>query len=393
MSKKTKLRLAPSLIYFGLLVVLALAFIIKMLTRETLSYDFKDPGVIAEWEKLVQGDPDMNQNGLLAPGGQHLKIFSPGPGKKTVVSDSLTWEQLPFVKINLKQAPVPRSALFFWFPSGNPTNGFWFAFEIPPGKENVLLDTQLSDISKARFPWNGRIRRFGFQFSQDVEIQSISLMSFPPITDLAGLFADQFLNDETFKSYSINAIPDATILGYSPVRTAGFILLIIWLIFVIYPDRSTRSVLIVGGILLMIVVDLRFTVRLAKHAAFSVQRAGWYASMEAEDESRFGKDFADLARNFEALVPPLSKVYFPRERLGKVSGETNWIEFLFYPKFLSVELQEAEYVFFYFPNTGLKVDMSSGQLVQTAGSLPTISIPVEVLYDRDEEIKLLKIRK
>ena len=106
-----------------------------------------------------------------------------------------------------------------------------------------------------------------------------------------------------------------------------------------------------------------------------------------EYKSRFGKQFADLSKNFEEMVPLKSKVAFPWSKDRRVIGESNWIKFQYYGLYQPKKLKKADYIFYYYPEK-LFYD-SKNNTVYYRDSRDRYK--VKILYTQSPSAKILKV--
>ncbi|MBW1792117.1 MAG: hypothetical protein JRJ14_07645 [Deltaproteobacteria bacterium] len=384
---------AGDIIVFSLLfclLVLGVAYLVFWsLNRHQIQYDLAKPSVIREFTLFGKG-----QKATVSPKGLSIKtkrpcgLLSPRLGNEPRSREQLSWSKYPYVKIVLEKSSADKHLLFIWNPQFNLKRSHIFPFIVPSGTKEIVIDTQSSEPWKGRFPLKGPIGQFGFQFHQDIEIKSISLLSSLSLSDLNKVILDEYLSAETILPFSINNLCGIFVLGRPLITYFGLTLCLLAFICIFHRSRFTKTLLVAGGLLPYILLDFQYNYSLLDHAKYSYRRSAWHDSLYNERQSRFGHDFALLAHEFEKKIPVGSKVFFPREKYSKVRGETNWIAFHYYPRYLSVDLENADYIFFYHPKRYL---YRPEQNIVSSLKNGKNAARVRLIYDSGMNVKLFEV--
>jgi hypothetical protein len=254
----------------------------------------------------------------------------------------------------------------------------------------IAVDVRNLELWNRAFPWEGNIGQFAWAIEGTWTLVRTELRSSLPPWDAARLFFRQLFTAEPMRAYSINTLGGPYIFGWPLAAWMAAPLVVGALVG--WSRRRRRSQALrwaAGGLVAgFLLGDLPFTHSLAAHAQESGRVSAWRDDLFGERESRFGEDFAQLARAFEDSVPSGARIFIPRERGQRVMGETNWIAVHLHPRYWSVQLKDAEYVFYYYPHD-YRYDAASESLAATQGDGP--SVRVQVISALSSEMMILKV--
>jgi hypothetical protein len=373
---------------YGVAGVLVLILIIGIIGvsqmgsgRQELNYDFTNPDVVKEWSLAGSAARSVSPQGLSIQNG-NFRLLSPAPGSSAFIGPTVAWSQFPYIRIQLTKGPRERQLTFRWNPENSLAKSYGFPLRIPANTELFVFNTQALRFSNTRFSVRQYpVVQFGFEAidnsqteSVDYQIKSVTLLSSLSPGESWQLVENGFLEPETFFASAVNFLTgfyifEKPVVFYFGITLLGGALIVAFL----RRNRLAMSALIGTALLFHFILDMQFNVSLWSHAQYSHGKSAWHESEYDEHASRFGKEFADLAKAFEEQVPRGSKVYFAQETLHTVWSERNWIALQYFPAYQSVDLNEADYIFHYYPNE-YKLDRN-----------------VETLYEVGKNAKLLKV--
>jgi hypothetical protein len=386
MSKKRKsTKRIWLLLPVGLLGLLALVFGASITgAHQEVNYDFRNPDVVKEWPLVAAGSTSVSPEGLAIAKGR-FRILSPAPGSSAYLGSNFSWSQFPYVRIELAKSPRERQLTFRWNPENSLAKSYGFPLTIPANTDVFVFNTHALKFANSRFSARTYpIVQFGFEATEDFQVEagdylirSVTLVSSLSPAETWQLVANNFLEPEVFYASAVNFLSGFYIFEKPVVFYFGLTLLLGAAIVAFFSKNRVAIAALVGtALLFQLILDMQFNVTLWNHAEYSHQRSAWHESQNDEHASRFGKDFAALAKAFEEQVPRGSKVYFPQETLHTVWAETNWIAFQYYPAYQSVGLADADYIFHYYPN---------------AYELQTKGAHLQTLFEVSSNAKLLRV--
>jgi len=390
-----KNRLLPYLWITSALILVCFAVLaIKIHSRKEITYDFSNPNIAREWIWYGAGTPVYSAEGILVRVDQPHLWLSPAPGKPGYLGPGLSWNDLPYARLVLKESPVERKAHLAWSPWSDANKIFNFPFRVPRQVRAVVVDTQSLEPWHRRMPFKGPLVQFGFQFGQNsseaVVIKSVTLLSFPDWGDFFRLLFAEICTTEDFVPYTINHLYGVTLFGTPLIGYLGFFVAILWGIFMVRTTNQTKLGLISGALLAFVIFDAQFGLSWFNQIRYSSQRSAWHSSVDRERESRFGKEFAGLARELEQVAPRGTQVFFSGEKSPEVRGETNWMWFQLFPKYEQTDLEHADYVFYYHPRD-CQYDPVRKVIERTGVFGQVTQVSADMLFESGGEVRLLKV--
>jgi len=381
-------------------VTLFVAFVISALwlnhirinfpNKREISFDFTDNHVANQWSLQGKGlTATVSKNGLAIKAKQPFTFLSPlFNNNNSIPGNGLYWPKSPYLKIALVKNPEERKGVLLSRRNDSSVIIDEIKFKIPRMTDEIIIDTQEYEYWNFRFPLRYPGMQFALQFSDNITIRRITVTSSLTLAEFAGLLYDQYFDKEIFQPYTINGLHGVYLLGMPLIFYPGIIIIFSALLLFVRRNRTTKTYFIIFVLLSCVLFDLQFSYSLGEQALYSYGRSAWHYSRYDEYKSRFGKKFADLAKEFATLVPPRAKVFFPREKSYTVRGESNWIEFLFYPEYQSVDITRADFIFYYHPkDIVLQADKKIIRVKQ--GKAPPIS--VEPVYKTADDAQILRV--
>jgi hypothetical protein len=404
MAKKTQSRqrawALTACIWGGLLALILIGLSVAGRGGQERGYDFTKADVIKEWTLTGSAKSSSSPEGLFIANGP-FRLMSPAPGSPAYIGPAVTWTEFPYIRIRLAKSPRERLLTFRWNPENSLPKSYGFPLRIPPNTDSFIFNTHALKFANARFSGRGYpIVQFGFEAidesqvaSGDYQIVSVSLVSSLSAGESWQLVKNSFFEPETFYASAVNFLSGFYIFERPVVFYFGMAL-VCGALLVAFPrtNRSAMAALVGAALAFQFILDMQFNVSLWSHVQYSKARSAWHESKHDEYAARFGQDFGGLATAFEEQVPRGSKVYFPQETLHTVWGEANWIAFQYYPAYQSVPLDEADYIFHYYPaEYGFEArDARHGVLRSNVAGRPK-NFDIEILYAVGKNAKLLRV--
>ena len=389
-------------IYAAAGVVAVAVYVLLQAQSPTVEYRFDDEKTAGKWKVQGQARTEPGPTGLLVKPRGVARLVSPRlrrPG-----AGPLNWHDFPYVKLRIAPAEEERRAALVWFPGEASGQGHELFFTIPAEESEILLDVRQDLPWERRFGWNKLpdvpVTRLGILIQDTVEIREVSLLSgIGPFAGLRLLWS-QYWKVEPIKVSSINVHYGNEVFGMPLTTTAGvaFSLLFAWALFNRRP--RIRVPLYWAMFACFVAPEAPFILTLWHQAEASSEISAWHADRYDEYRSRFGREFADLDREFQNHVPRGARVAFPDSKRRLVQGESNWVWFLYYGLYEnykdrnrnSARLDKStRYVFYYYPS-GLIHDEGEN-LVRGTGDQdgPRRSYKTETIVRVSEGAKILKI--
>lgn len=377
-------------IYAVALLVFLAAVIVQCARRKTLAFEFGHPKIAAQWELLGAEHSKVSEDGLSIDCRNTCVFLSPEPDKITYLGrTTLSWQEYPYVHLRISPVERERTVEFIWNPHHDLKKSVHFPVKIPAGASNITINTQNERGWFRLGPLKGPVIQFGFQFSNAIEIQSVTLSSFPSLTEWIPQLLDEYRQTEKFFPYIINSLYGIDIAGRPLVVYLGGVTLAMTLFWFFYPASVTRWGFLTGCVAAWMLFDSQFNQTLLKYLNDSLKHSAWQGSLEEERVARMGRDFADLAKVLDQTVPAGAKVFFPRDKKRWAEGVTPWAWFHFYPRYPQTSLQEADYIFYYYP-AGYVYDARHSRFLLRKGEGK--GVDVVVVREVGAEAKILKVR-
>jgi len=356
---------------------------------QSISYDFSKIETVKKCMFINTG-PKKTDDGIKISTKQTSLMLIPGHDLQ-----DKEWQDFPFVVLRIRPVQKTRKLNLYWVPGKDIKNGIQLPLTIDRLADKIIIDTRHQKKWERMPGWSekycgqAKINRFGFVVpaNKEIEIKRIDLQSKLNFFDLAKLIAREYWTAEPVKASSINFQYGLSILGTSLAYALGIFLIVLGLIFLTNSSKLTLAVLAVGGVACFIIYDMTLNHTLFEHAQYSSKRSAWYDDKYDEYKSRFGQQFADLAKSFEEMVPLKSKVAFPWSKDRRVRGESNWIEFQYYGLYQPESLKKADYIFYYYPRKLIHNSKDNTVYYQDNRDRYT----VKVLYSQAPSVKILKV--
>jgi hypothetical protein len=236
-------------------------------------------------------------------------------------------------------------------------------------------------------PWRGQINRIGASiFSGAVTISEISLTDSLTPWEWVLFSASELRSVEPFLPYSINILWGPSIDGWSLTILAGCPAVLFLLIAICRKEIRIGKVMPWLAFGLILIVDMPFLASLIHTLKDASTQSAWRSDKEEEERSRFGPQYAELARALRREAPAGSAVYIPQRQEDRVRGESEWITFQLWPQYRTVsQIENADYILLLHPLEA-RYDSANGALI-----LPNqIPIKVSPLAPIHADVMLLK---
>jgi hypothetical protein len=378
-----------AVVFFGLITlfgVLLLCFLIRPLFRKEIEYDLTNLNIAKEWRVWGDSRYTLTPQGVKVMGKGMFLLVSPGSESATHLGEFTRWQDLPYIEVQVDEGPSQRQGVLVWSPWGDFKKSLGKPFEIPPYVGKVVVDVRSYHPFVDPYRFKGLIGQFGLQLTGNVTVRRVILLSALPWWTQARQILSDFFTPELFFPSAINFQYGPTLSGVPVIWYLGGLVTLMALLMIGHTSRLTIRLFLGIAFACFLLLDMQFDRSLWIHCGESAKRSAFKDTRYEERASRFGKEFADLAKAFEENVPEGSKVFFPREKFFLVKGETNWISFHFYPQFQSVGLKEADYVFYYYPKRYVH---GFGSVQSKTDSKEAIK--VAIIHQVSGEAKVLKV--
>ena len=368
-----------------------------------IEYSFDDKEEIREWRIEGQRQTELTPDGLRIRPKNTAVLVS--PRLQDADGDKLSWSDFPYVRLRVAPSEKDRRMVLVWIvdPSGQ---SYRLPFTIPATTSETLIDVRQDMPWEGRWGWTHSVlsrvplMRLGLLIEDPVEIQELGLLSNLGPVQLARLLWSQYWAVEPIRVASINLHFGNQLLGVPLAGVSGVALVALFLLALINRRREFRAILLWAMFVCFVVPEAPFVLTLWSHAGASSEISAWHAEHYDEYRSRFGKEFADLDKEFRKHVPVGARVAFPGSKRRLVLGESNWLWFLYYGlyenykdrKIDSARLDgKTEYVFYYYPS-GLAHDEEKN-LLRPVGSegKKARTYKTQTIARINEQAKILKV--
>jgi hypothetical protein len=369
---------------FFLVACLIVLVIVQAYGQKEISYGFSDATQADLWKSTGSSDINISKNGFLIKTKNSIQLWSPRLEIDTSQPKRNLWDAFSFVKIELSKSEKDRTLALLWRSHMDQLFAQRIPFEVPKKTNIIYVNVPATASRNIASFLNNNVDQIGLEIRDDIELKRITLLSTQlPFIDLVRLSLQYLRSSEYFQLFHVNLV-----FGFEGRIFFYFIaVLFLGICFIKTTTGVIRSAMI-GVFLCYFILDMQVDLGLINHAIESCGKSAWYFPRNKEYESRFGKEFADLAVAFEEKVPEDSRVFFPREKLMLVHGETNWIAFQFFPQYKNVPLRRADYVFYFYPQ---RLTFDSTQGILKASGRTEKYYKSETLFDGGDNLKVLKV--
>ncbi|MDP3921453.1 MAG: hypothetical protein Q8R76_11685 [Candidatus Omnitrophota bacterium] len=345
--------------------VITVYFLLQPLWGNALKYDFSSPATMKQWK--------VSGNHLLSP--------SLPADEKGVMN----WDDYPYIKLSVNRGEKERNGALVWYPQKDLNINHSFIFTIPAGRDQIILSVKKEEFWIRRSAWSGAIIRFGFYLNPDVHVRTVALKSTLSFPERIRVFLDEFFTVEPLLPYSINGLYGNTVFRVPVVLCFGVGFLIVAAYYFFRPNTFSRLVFIGSAVAAFVAIDMQWNHTFWQEVRYSSERSAWHYDRFDEYESRFGDSFGKLAREFEERVPAGANVFFSKEREFRVRGEENWIAFQYYPRYKSVSLDKADWIFYFEPKD-VKYNAATKQVVSNDGQSRSDTLKTAYSFTEDAQI-------
>lgn len=345
------------IVLFTLLIVFVFCgwWIKTSFFARTIQFDLQREDVSKQFEVSNAQWSSYSERGLRLTCPESCYILTP--------VNSFAWDELPYIKVRVAESNVPAGEmLLFWSRNGG-----------AGGKRRIILagSEQIYIVGAKSFrpweqemPWRGQIHKVGTGiFSGTVTISEISFTDSLTPWEWIRFSANELCSVEPFLPYSINIMWGASVDGWSLTIIGGCLAVLFLLIAVYGKGLRTGKVMLCLVFGLVLIVDAPFLASLAHTLKDASTQSAWRSGREEEELSRFGPEYAELARTLRRVAPVGSAVFvLPRQR-DRIQGESEWITFQLWPQYrLASQIENADYIMLLHPLEA-KYDSGSGTLI------------------------------
>ncbi|MDM7994728.1 MAG: hypothetical protein QUT30_03475 [Acidobacteriota bacterium] len=145
-------------------------------------------------------------------------------------------------------------------------------------------------------------------------------------------------------------------------------------------SRSIRTSRFLAGcaVALVLAVDLPFVIGLIRTSREASAISAWKDSLQEEEASRFGAEFAAITRILRRDVPAGSTLFIPKRNRTGISLESEPLHFQLWPQYTpALSIEDADYVLLLDPSR-VRYDAQRGVLV-IPDHAPVPADPVAIL--------------
>jgi hypothetical protein len=342
------------IIIYGIIIASFITILFFALGHEKLVYDFTKGNSYTNI-KIYNSTINNSQKGL-----EFNSINDTGVIFDTNLDlQKIKWQQYPYIKLKVKPENFVRNIALFWSPTKSLKNIYQRVITIDEDTSEIIINTSNNAPWLRNFPWkdniygNTQINSFGLlipqQYQKFFTLEKIELFSNLSLVDYTKLFFNEITTDEGIRVNSINAQYGISLFGMQLSYILGVIIVLSALPLLVVFNQKSLNVFLVSLLLSFVIYNVAPIITLINHAKDSTKISAFYQDKYEEYKSRFGKNFADLAKEFEEKIPKNSKVHFASSKDYRVRGESNWISFQYYGLYDITSLKEAEYIFYYHP--------------------------------------------
>jgi hypothetical protein len=344
-------------IWFILLIVFIFCgwWIKASFFSQSIRFDLRRADVSKQFEVSNAQRADSSDRGL--------RLACPQPCSVMTAIKSHTWEEFPYVKIRVTESSVP-SAEMLLACSASSGAARYRRLKLAGSERMYVASAKSFRPWEQEMPWRGQIDWIGaIIVSGTVSISEISLAdSLTPWEWI--LFSSNELNwVEPLLPYSVNILWGASIDGWSLTIIGGSLAILLLLIAICGKNPRTGQTMLCLVIGLVLLMDAPFLASLVHTVKIASTQSAWRSGREEEERSRFGSEYADLARTLRHVAPIGSTVFIPSRQQDRILGESEWITFQLWPQYkIATQIEYADYIILLHP-TEAKFDSGSSTLI------------------------------
>jgi len=311
---------------------------------QSIRFDLRNKAVAASFVPSSPQEIEYTTAGIRLSCSEPCYLLSP-------LIDS-TWEAHPFLKVQLKGSGAPLASIFWLADKSEDANGIRGISPTPSLATHIVSANSFRPWNR-QMPWEGRIDHVGLRLNTgSVLISDIVLTNSLTPWEWIQFSMAELRSVEPFLAYSINIIWGASINGWSLTIFGGGLAALALLIALF--SRSIRASRFLAGcaVALVLAVDLPFVIGLIRTSREASAMSAWKDSLEEEEASRFGAEFAEIARILRRDVPAGSTLFIPKRNRTGISLESEPLHFQLWPQYTPVlSIEDAGYVLLLDPSS------------------------------------------
>jgi hypothetical protein len=321
----------------------------------TIQFDLRRADISKQFEVSNAQWVHSSDKGLQLACPESCYILTPITGSE--------WEEFPYIKIHVAESGVPSGEMAL----------FWSVKDSAAGKRGIKLagSERMYIVGAKSFrpweqemPWRGPIHKIGVGiFSGTVTISEICLADSLTPWEWMQFSASELGSVEPFLPYSINILWGASVDGWSLTIVGGCLAVLFLLIAIYSKGLRTGKVMLCLVFGLILIIDAPFLATLGHTLKEAATQSAWKSGREEEEISRFGPEYAELARALRQAAPVGSAVLIPPRQRDRIQGESEWIKFQLWPQYKTAsQVETADYILLLHPLEA-KYDPGNGALM------------------------------
>jgi hypothetical protein len=297
-------------------------------------------------------------------------------------------EDFPYIKVRVVESNVPTGAMSLLWSANGDVHGAR-RIKLAGSEGTYIVSAKSFRPWEDETPWRGLpINDIGVVLpgSGAVTISEISLTDSLTPWEWIRFSAGELGWVEPLLPYSINIFWGASINGWSLTILAGCLAVIFLLIAINSKAIRIGKAMLGLGLGCILCVDAPFIASLVHTLKDASTQSAWETGREEEERSRFGPEYAELARSLRQEAPVGSSIFIPPRQHDRILVESEWITFQLWPQYRTVsQIENADYILLFHPLEA-KLDSENNLL-----TLPNHSpIKVSPLARVDADVLLLK---
>jgi hypothetical protein len=294
---------------------------------------------------------------------------------------SAGWEEFPYIKVRVAESNIPSGEIaLFWNVKDNVAGTR--SIRLAGSERMYIVSAKSFRPWEQEMPWRGQINRIGANiFSGTVTISEISLADSLTPWEWVLFSVSELRSVEPFLPYSINILWGASIDGWSLTILAGCLAVLFLLIAIYRKGILVSKAMPCLAFGLILIVDAPFLASLIHTLKDASTQSAWRSKKEEEERSRFGPEYAELARALRQAAPVGSAVFIPQRQGDRFQRESEWIEFQLWPQYRTTsQIENADYFLLLHPLEA-RYDSASGTLILPNRNPIKVSPPVMIYAD------------
>jgi len=311
---------------------------------QTIHFDLRNKAVA---ERFI---PSQTQGIEQVSGGIRLSCAEPCYLLSPLIDS--TWEEYPFLKVQLEGSGAPSASLFWLADQSREANGIRGIHPAPSPATHIVSANSFRPWLR-QMPWEGRIDHVGLRVNTgSVLVSDIVLADSLTPREWIQFSIAELRPIEPLLAYCINIIWGASINGWSLTIFGGGSAVLALLIALYSRSAQTSGFMAGCAVVLVLMVDAPFVIGIMRTSREASSMSAWKSSVQEEEAARFGADFAEIARILRRDVPVGSTFFVPNRNRAGVSLESEPLHFQLWPQYIPVHsVEDAEYFILLDPST------------------------------------------